>query len=320
MRFLNVFRTLFFTLPFSCAAADEINDEVTSILERRAAIGVLLSDDDAISFGIADFDPNKLLGTNIDEFGNTTTVSERRNKSVYILPYSHKFGDDSSAFDHQFKLRAYLIDSKSEFALNPESEKDDVFDERTRGIAIGYAFEYADWDNFSLTSGIDLHYILYDNQFTANSTDSELFAIVFDRILLNTSAETLIASPHISLHYQADTRWFNYRFSSTYKGFNGVSWGDADMGSPSGFYWTNEAYIAHEFSHSKQQIFSGIKRIEVSKSLQDSIGSDHYYELSLGWIVKQPTHLTWVKNVGVGINLNYGSELSGGSIRLFFNH
>lgn len=162
--------------------------------------------------------------------------------------------------------------------------------------------------------------MLYENQFTANSRIATLFETIFDGSLVNTSAEAVIASPHFGVRFDNTDDWLQYRFGSTIKMFKGISFGKADMGNPSGFYWTNEAYAAHRFSNEQHLIFSGIKRIEVSNSLQESLGSGHYYEWSLGWVANEPTRFKWIKNLGVGININYGSQLSGASLRLLINH
>lgn len=84
------------------ALSDEVSNEVTALLEKRAALGVLLSDGDAIAFGVADFDPNKLLGTNTEGFGNESTINERRNKAVYILPYTHSISSQNVNLQHQY--------------------------------------------------------------------------------------------------------------------------------------------------------------------------------------------------------------------------
>jgi len=309
--------TVLFSSSYS--HADELSQEVTAILEQRAAVGVLLSDKDAIAFGIADFDPNKLLGTSISGLGNATSISERRNKTVFVLPYSRELESTNLSYKSRLQFRAYYIDSKSDFFFDQQSSEKDIFEEQTSGLVLGYFIDYDFQKNLSVNLGADFHYLNYNNEFTANSILGELFSGLFDEVLLNTSANSFIASPKIGMTYHGVNDWFNYKLSTSLKAFKGVSWGDADMGDPSGTYWANEVFISRALTHS-HQLFSSLKRIEVSSVLENSIGSGHYYEWTIGWLVEQPTDFSWISNLGVGVNLNYGSQLSGGSLGVYFNY
>jgi len=39
----------------------------------------------------------------------------------------------------------------------------------------------------------------------------------------------------------------------------------------------------------------------------------------LGWLITPWFKSSWIENVGVGLTINYGSSLRGGSLVLFFN-
>ncbi len=51
---------LLLSLP-NTAQADPLDKEISNLLQQRFSIAVLLSDTDAIAFGIGDFDPNAYL-------------------------------------------------------------------------------------------------------------------------------------------------------------------------------------------------------------------------------------------------------------------
>ncbi|MCG6295872.1 Solitary outer membrane autotransporter beta-barrel domain, partial [Vibrio vulnificus] len=57
----------------------------------------------------------------------------------------------------------------------------------------------------------------------------------------------------------------------------------------------------------------------VGGDTSESLGTHHYYEASVGWLMTPPFKTQWVDNVGIGLSLNYGSALKGGSLVLFFN-
>ncbi|NMS30564.1 Solitary outer membrane autotransporter beta-barrel domain, partial [Vibrio parahaemolyticus] len=78
---------LLLSLPHT-ANADPLDKEISNLLQQRFSIAVLLSDTDAIAFGIGDFDPNALFDTANPEFGTEESINERRSKPVYVLPYT----------------------------------------------------------------------------------------------------------------------------------------------------------------------------------------------------------------------------------------
>ena len=65
--------------------------------------------------------------------------------------------------------------------------------------------------------------------------------------------------------------------------------------------------------------YTSVKRIDLSGDPVASLGTDKYYELSLGVLLTPPILRDFVDNVGIGISINYGSALKGGSLVLFFN-
>ena len=61
-------------------------------------------------------------------------------------------------------------------------------------------------------------------------------------------------------------------------------------------------------------------RYDLGADLDGPLGNHCYYEAGVGWLLDvQKLNIPFVDNIGVGINLNYGSVLRGGTLVLLFN-
>ncbi|GAM54322.1 hypothetical protein JCM19231_2211 [Vibrio ishigakensis] len=69
----------------------------------------------------------------------------------------------------------------------------------------------------------------------------------------------------------------------------------------------------------KQDFLVRFRRIDVGGDLRDPVGATHYNEYAFGWVVDTSDYSSVIYNVGIGININYGSSLKGGSLVFFYN-
>ncbi len=300
--------------------ADPLDSEISDLLQQRFSVAILLSDTDAIAFGIGDFDPNALFDTTNPEFGTEDSVNERRSKSVYVLPYTTNFAIQDSEDLHELAFKAYAIQTENDLKLFGTSK--DLLKEETFGISAGYGYLHEATERITLSTRATTHLIRYQNSF---STDNELSSIVgriLDGRAINVSAWAAIIQPSIKAKYTHPTTWGKWHASSTLNSFIGHSWGSANngnIGNPKGWYLSNEVTGYYTINHDNQALFTGLKRVDLSRDLSDELGSPHYYEASIGWLFYTPKPFEWVDNFGIGVNFNYGSSLRGGSIQLYYN-
>ncbi|MDO3385462.1 Solitary outer membrane autotransporter beta-barrel domain [Gilvimarinus sp. SDUM040013] len=69
----------------------------------------------------------------------------------------------------------------------------------------------------------------------------------------------------------------------------------------------------------RSQIRVLASRIDVGGDAVSPLGSHHYYELGAGWLIDTSNDIKFLNNIGVGLALNIGSNLSGGSLVILFN-
>ncbi len=60
-------------------------------------------------------------------------------------------------------------------------------------------------------------------------------------------------------------------------------------------------------------------RFDLGGDLEGPLGNHYYYEAGVGWLLDIHERIPFIDNIGIGINLNYGSLLRGGTLVLLFN-
>ncbi len=321
---LPIWLTIFLTTASVTkqARADDLDSAIQNILQQRFAAGILLSDSDAVEFGIGSFDPNEIFNTDIDIIGNEQSLEERKSKSIYILPFNKEFSIQNSDNKHKLMMKAYAISSDIDVTLLSEELPKDALKETTIGLALGYGYVYSVNEQFSITPQISSHLMYYENDFKPNSDVSRLIEFFLDDRVFNVSAWANVYEPSLSFNYRQETNWGRWDLKSKWTYFYGYTWGDANngnIGNPEGAYVTNEITGYFDILAQKQTLFLGTKRVDLSSTLNDELDTSHYYEISFGWLINRPTKWQWLDNIGIGINLNIDSSINGGSISLYYN-
>lgn len=318
--FIGMYSFSILTFSGQAEAALNVKKAARDLLESRFATSIILTDSDAIEFGIKSFDPNGVFHTQNDDLGNQRALENRKEKSVYALPLTYHFDIEGSQNRSVLMLKAFAIDTEEQVSLINDSQPKDTIKELTLGGSVGYGYEMPFAGGFTFTPSVTSHLIYYKNTYDARSPFSELFEQTFDGLLLNTSAWAHIIEPSLTLNYELPTSWGKWHFGSDWNYFYGYTWGEAeDAGNPKGGYVTNQATAYFDVLDKKSTLFVGVKRIDMSDELVSEFGDNYYYEASAGWLFNNPTKWDWVDNIGLGVNFNYGSNLKGGSIVLYYN-
>jgi hypothetical protein len=301
------------------AYADEANEQIKALLQSRFAAAVILTDTDAIEFGFASFDPNEVIDTGDDNLGSEQASQNRKNKSSYIIPYSMQLGEREQ---HTISSKLFYINSKNDISLVSDFESDEQLQEQSFGGAIGYSYDHPLSEHWTVAPSIATHLIYYKNSYSTSAPEGEEIAELLDGRVLNTSAWSLLFEPGLKFDFRKPEEWGKWHFSSKWSYFNGFGWGDAndgDIGNTDGWYITNQITGYYDIFDKRHTVFAGAKRVDLSVILQSELGAQHYYEASVGWLYNNPTRWEAIKNIGIGLNFNYGSSLKGGSILFHFN-
>ncbi|MEZ8961445.1 MULTISPECIES: Solitary outer membrane autotransporter beta-barrel domain [Vibrio] len=317
-------------LPLFCSvfpaivSATTLSDLVRKDIERTFATSVLLNDTDVFTFGINNFDPNKVFRLDNEDIGSNDSVSRRKDIASISFPYT-------------FELPEYIEDNHQEITLRLSAlriEKDVVYASTTKSdfqkesVVSGY-LEFANVtqldEHWSFSSAIGNHISYYRNDFEYRSSLLEPYKDQLDGVYLNTDAWAYIIEPKVKLTFEDKNDWGKYKLSTSWHYFNGIGWGEANegnIGRPEGWYIANEAKIFYDLIRWDKNItsmYSSIRRIDIGGDTVASMGTSSYYEGSVGWLLNPNLFNDWVDNVGIGLTINYGSSLKGGSLVIFFN-
>ncbi|GEA50371.1 hypothetical protein VIN01S_11750 [Vibrio inusitatus NBRC 102082] len=305
------------------------DDILQKVLEQNFATAVLLSDSDAISFGFQDFDPNDFL-TNNGNIGSDESLELRKQISIYTIPYTFELNDLSLSNNTNLKQNVSVVGSylktKRDVSIGDDPlEPQDTGREETYTLATKYWVQYPLSDHWSLNTGIGTNLMYFRNEYTYRNSLSLAFREQLDGYAFNTDAWALTFKPSVELHYDREHDWGHWEAFTEMKYFYGFGWGEANdgnIGNPEGWYWINGVKGFYDIAHwggYGQTLYSSIRRIDVGADLSDPMGTPHYYEWSLGWLVSPPFLKDYLDNVGIGITINYGSSLKGGTLVLLFN-
>ena len=307
------------------ATHSSANVNYRNYLEQAFATSIVLTDSDVFTVGIHDFDPNDWFNLKNEDIGSDESVKLRQQIAVTTLPYTFELSDPEVKNKHQIFTRFSAIRSQQDFEIR-EQDNADYNDEIILGGFTAYRYLHQLDENWTLMTGLGLHLQYFKNSHEYKSEfSSDVIKPAIDGVLFNTDAWALSYEPHIQVKYDKPTEWGSWNFSSTFHYFYGMGWGNANngnIGNPEGWYMANglEAYYnVSQFGRSVQSIYSSIRRIEIGGDTSEPLGTPYYYEGSIGWLMTPPFKSEWIDNVGIGLNINYGSALRGGSIVFFFN-
>ncbi|MEL7290936.1 MAG: Solitary outer membrane autotransporter beta-barrel domain [Pseudomonadota bacterium] len=291
-------------------------------MEQSFAASLLLTDSDVFTVGIKDFDPNEWFNLSNDDIGSEQSLSLRQQIAVTTVPLT--FDLDERA-DHQLFTRFSIFASTRDYQIRRQ-DREDYQEEYILGGLIAYRYNMKLDEKWTLTPGIGVHLQYYSNEHDYKSDFSSDYIKPFlDDVLFNTDAWAVTANPHLKLKYHHDTQWGSWNFTSSVNYLYGYGFGQAnygDVGKPEGWYMANGVNLYYDLTQierSIQTVYTSLRRIDVGADIRNPIGTSHYYEGSLGWLMTPPFKSDWIDNVGIGLSLNYGSSLKGGSIVLFFN-
>ncbi len=302
-----------------CHFSAQADPEFKDIFEEDFAAAIILTDSDALTLGFKDFDPNSVFNIDNDNIGSQDALDRRKNIGVSSLPLTFDISDDK-----MFQRRAIVRFS----ALRIEDQIIDSGDSHRKyvlGVYSGYEQEINFTPNWTFETGVGIHLQYLNSNYDFQSPFSKLFQPFIDGKLVNTTAWATSIQPKVGFNYTEGKDWGEVKFKSNFNYFSGYGWGqanDGDVGTPEGWYWSNEVklfYDVTDWGRSIQTVYTSLRRVDIGGDTIGILGSSHYYEGTLGWLLTPPFHIPMVDNVGIGLSLNYGSDLKGGSIVLFFN-
>ncbi|TLU61113.1 hypothetical protein FE810_15695 [Thalassotalea litorea] len=323
MRKSNGLYTFILLSLSSAVVAEEALFSPSDEFSQIYAASVVLMDSDALSFGVGNFDPEQILqshNNNID----TDSIDLRNQISVFSIPYTIELGSDLETYQDYLKLQLAYIKQEGDISLDemltPDHDKEEVF-----AINVSLGRQLFIDKNWSITPMLSTYFLHYKNTHSYNSEQTQSLQEQLDALLYNSKTNAYVIEPGVEFSYLKDNDWGSWEFKSEFHYMQGRSTSrlaDGKYAAPNGWRIINGFKLKNTFAEAKffaNDFYLKANRVDISGDTVSSLGTHHYYELGFGilWDIRNTTDL--VENVGIGININHGSAVSGGSIVLYFN-
>ncbi|WP_237457371.1 Solitary outer membrane autotransporter beta-barrel domain [Pseudomaricurvus sp. HS19] len=298
---------------------------VQDSLSASFATASLLADSDVIKFGIWDFNPNDILDSEDEGFGSDESTELRQSLRQLSFPFRWQLSPEgeSGKFAVLAKM-AYLDVEREEQIFPSQSGKEDRIYQQVTSLGLGLGYQKpldAHW-------GISLKgyatWMHYRNELDFNTPESRLFEPFLEDVIANIDIDLVMFEPIAGLHYGWRKRATEYRLFTDYHYIKGEPIevdNPAHHLRPEAWYWSNGFRVKRNLAGSWEghSLWFRLSRIDMGGDLTGQLGANHYYEAGVAWLIDAPESWSMVSNLGVGINLNYGSDLRGGTLIFLYN-
>ena len=305
-------------IAYDALSAEE--DLALNSIEENFSIAALMSNTNALKFGFANYD----LQIDDPGFGTEETKQYKAGLDAITIPYTWKLDPKSDAWDHAITTRVYYISSKRNNEL--VSGIRDQSHNHTFGLYGNYSQYFHITDSWYVESALGAHFTFYKNNYDYGDGVSDAIKVNYDGKLFNTTALVAMVEPEIGLGYKKRQEWGTWKAHHNIHYIYGHGIGGSvkrrDSINPEAWHITNgiEFNIKAPNVWGIDDFFSiDFKRVEVFGDLDVMAEKSYYYETSFGWVFDTNNTISWLDNIGVGLAVNYGSSVSGGSLILYFN-
>ncbi|MDG6097271.1 hypothetical protein EXU34_07430 [Alteromonas sp. ZYF713] len=306
------------------SASDMVGELIRGFVAQNTALTVVVADSSLISLGIMDFDPNEFADFGDLNVGNEESFALRKSLRTYSLPWSFEPQRLSANWHTSYGVRISYVGSNQDIIYS-EPDYINTFDEESVIVYGEKNWLYRFSKAWQLTFSMSAQYLYYRNHF--DYQDPALLALrgFFDGQLLNTSYQLWLVDPAVSAVYRGKLlgRRFDYKIQyrhalghtiNTDSRYQRTEVETGRLSNTLTFHFdTPEVYGRNT------QVRALMRRIDLTGDAIEPMGTSHYYQFGLGWLLDTSSQDSWLDSIGIGVSVNAGSNLSGGSVVLLFN-
>ena len=315
---------LFVFYIFASVPSHAEEDYAIKNFEETLAISTVISDSDVLTVGFANIELDYIIDLEDDNWGNDETVEFKKNLDALVVPYTYELEKIEEGWEQLLLFRLFYLQIAQNRIFG---EGETSFDgERMFGSYIGYKQHYKFKENWYFEPAIGTHLSYYENKFKYSDNIIKNALPFLSENLFNSSVTVLMFEPTLSFGYTEPEAWgeWSLRNSNNYlygRGLGG-SMSSYDKVAPEGWrvsngvevkFWVDAIWGISDF------ISVDLNRVDIGGDFSSVSDSGYYYEGSIGWIIDTGGWVPFLDNVGIGVTVNYGSFLSGGTLVLYYN-
>lgn len=301
-----------------------LNEVVGNATAQNSARAVVLADSNLITLGVMDFDPNEFIDFGDLNVGNEETLELRSQLTTYAFPWTFSRRNLSERISHQSKVSFSYVSADQDIALD-DSNIINTLEEQTYIVSGENLWRYQLNKRWRLSAGLGASYLYYTNDFDYRDPQLTELKPFFERNLLNTSYSAWLLDPIIAASYQGQFYGYDWEYKAQLRYASGHTFATDSPGQETAIETArlSNSLIFHydtpDVLNRHSQIRVLARRIDVSADAVTPMGAHHYYEFGAGWLVDTSNDISLIDNIGIGLSLNVGSNLSGGSLVILFN-
>lgn len=306
------------------AASSNLANLIQDSLSESILTFTALNDGDLLRFGVLDFDPNKVLKVNSSRLGSAEASARRQSIENYSVPYS--WNCQTCSWPLVLRVRASYVGVEQREQIFPSAEPYlDTVLTTSKSITFGASSRQMLGAGVGLQYGLNLHYQTLENDTHFATSESRTLRSALDGLVTNYKVDAMLAEPNLALLYDLKIaqRIWRWRTSMHYLGGEVIDPSRMEhRAKPEGWFVKNGftfettvPFIEDDF----ERLWYQITRVDLGADLSQAFGKHYYYETTVAWIFRVPEKVPLIDDLGIGISLNYGSSLKGGSVVLLLN-
>ncbi|OFI35355.1 hypothetical protein BFC17_15505 [Alteromonas lipolytica] len=303
---------------------DELNHIVAEFVAENTAMTVVVADSSLISLGIMDFDPNAFADFGDFDVGNEESFALRKSLRSYSLPWSFKPKKIAKGWLSHYAVRVSYVGSEQDIVYdNPDFIN--TFDEESYLLYGEKGWEYQLRKQWTLSFAMGGQYLYYHNSFDYQDPTLLLLRGFFDGQVLNTSYQAWLVDPVVSATYRGHLFGQRFDYKIQYRHALGRTFATDNHNQHTQIEtgrFSNTLTFHYETPNvfgRQSQVRTLLRRIDLTGDATAPMVTSHYYQFGVGWLVDTSGPDSWLDNLGIGVSLNAGSNLSGGTVVILFN-
>lgn len=313
-----------FTVAQEQSVDAEYDRLIRTFVAQNTANSIVLADANLITLGVMDFDPNEFADFGDLNVGSEESLELRKSLKTYSLPWSFKPTKLSDNLETQYRIRLSYVGAKQDLVY-ADPQYVNALDEETYLLFGEKAWRYQLSKNWRIELGLAAQYVYYRNHIDYQDPILILFREIFDQQILNTSYSAVLFDPMLNARYQGEIFGHRFEYTAQYRHALGHTLTTDSHNQKTGINTgrlTNTLalhYDTPDIRGRASQFRLLARRIDIDHDAVSPMGASHYYEFGVGWLVDTSNDFDWIDNIGLGVSLNAGSNLSGGSVVILFN-